>query len=150
MRSSRGDPNAVVVIESALIFEAEAWGTVPDWRKRFDRIILVTAPDDLKIRALPRAHPARVRTAEERAAAERDARQRLAAQLPDSIKIPQADFVIDNSGSLDATRAQAERVAAALADEKPEPERARCERMSIQCREGRVFCPPWDRRCGSR
>jgi dephospho-CoA kinase len=43
------DPHAVVVIESALVFEAEAWGTVPNWRLRFDRVILVTAPDDLKI-----------------------------------------------------------------------------------------------------
>lgn len=109
------DPNAIVAIESALIFEAEAWGTVPDWHKRFDRIILVTAPDELKIqRFLARILPPHA-TPEERGAAERDARQRLAAQLPDSVKIPRAHFVIDNSGSLEATRAQAERVAAKLA-----------------------------------
>ncbi len=109
------DPNAVAVIESALIFEAEAWGTVPGWRDRFDRIILVTAPEDLKIqRFLARILPANA-TPEERAAAERDARQRLAAQLPDAEKIPHADFVIDNSGALEATRAQAERIAGDLA-----------------------------------
>lgn len=108
------DPAAIVVVESALIFEAEAWGTVPDWRKRFDRIILVTAPDDLKIqRFLARILPTSA-TAEERAAAERDARQRLAAQLPDSVKIPQADFIIDNSGPFEATRLQAERIAEEL------------------------------------
>lgn len=108
------DSEAVVVIESALIFEAEAWGTVPNWRRRFDRIILVTAPDDLKIqRFLHRILPVHA-TLEERSAAERDARQRLAAQLPDSVKIPQAEFVIDNSGSLDDLRLQAERVAAEL------------------------------------
>ncbi|HUB20212.1 MAG TPA: dephospho-CoA kinase [Acidobacteriaceae bacterium] len=108
------DPGAIVVIESALVFEAEAWGTVPGWRQRFDRIVLVTAPDELKVqRFLARTLRANA-TPEERAAAERDARRRLAAQLPDSVKIPQADFVIDNSGSLDATRAQAERVAAKL------------------------------------
>ncbi|HVT96515.1 MAG TPA: dephospho-CoA kinase [Acidobacteriaceae bacterium] len=105
------DPDAIVVVESALIFEAEAWGTVPDWRKRFDRILLVTAPDDEKIRRfLARILPASA-TAEERAAAERDARQRLAAQLPDSLKIPQADFVIDNAGSFEATRDQTVRIA---------------------------------------
>ncbi len=109
------DPSAVAVIESALIFEAEAWGTVPGWRDRFDRIILVTAPDDLKIqRFVSRILPANA-TVEERAAAERDARQRLAAQLPDAVKIPHADFVIDNSGSLDLTRTQAERIAGELA-----------------------------------
>jgi dephospho-CoA kinase len=109
-----GDPHAIVVIESALIFEAEAWGTVPDWRHRFDRMILVTAPEDLRIqRFLARILPADA-TPEERAAAERDARSRLAAQLSDSVKIPHSDFVIDNSGSLEATRAQAERVASEL------------------------------------
>jgi dephospho-CoA kinase len=108
------DPHAVVVIESALVFEAEAWGTVPNWRLRFDRVILVTAPDDLKIqRFLARILPTSA-TSEERAASERDARQRLAAQLPDSAKIPRSDFVIDNSGSLDVTRALAERIAAEL------------------------------------
>jgi len=112
-----GDPAAVVVIESALIFEAEAWGTVPDWRKRFDRIVLVTAPDDLKIqRFLARILPASA-TAEERAAAERDARQRLAAQLPDSVKVPHSDFIIDNSGSLHATRSEARRIAESLCKE---------------------------------
>jgi dephospho-CoA kinase len=108
------NPHAVVVIESALIFEAEAWGTVPNWGQRFDRIILVTAPDDLKIqRFLARTLPGHA-TPEERAAAERDARQRLAAQLPDSAKIPKSDFVIDNSGPLETTRAHAERIASQL------------------------------------
>lgn len=109
-----GDPGAIVVLESALIFEAEAWGTVPGWRQRFDRIILVTAPDDLKIqRFLARILPADA-TPEERSTAERDARQRLGVQLPDSVKIPQANFVIDNSGSPEGLRLQAERVAGEL------------------------------------
>lgn len=108
------DPSAVVVIESALIFEAEASGTAPGWRRRFDRIVLVTAPDDVKLqrflaRILPPDAPA-----EQRAAAERDARQRLAAQMPDSLKIPHCDCVIDNSGSLEQTRRQADRLAAEL------------------------------------
>lgn len=102
------DPHAIAVIESALIFEAEAWGTVPNWRKRFDRVILVTAPDDLKIqRFLARILPA---DSEAHDAAERDARSRLAAQLPDSVKIPSSDFIIDNSGPLEATRLQALRI----------------------------------------
>jgi len=108
------DPRAIVVIESALVFEAEASGTVPHWRERFDRIILVTAPDNLKIqRFLARNLPADA-TPEERAAAERDARSRLAAQLPDSAKIPLANIVIDNSGSLEAARQQADHIAAKL------------------------------------
>jgi dephospho-CoA kinase len=38
----------------------------------------------------------------------------MAAQIPDEEKIKAADFVIDNSGSLDATERQVKRVGAAL------------------------------------
>lgn len=120
---SASDPCAVVVVESALIFEAEQGGTAPGWRRRFDRIILVTAPEELKIqrflaRILP-PHP----SAEQRAEAERDARARLAAQISDAVKIPKSDAVIDNSASLAATREQALRIAAYLraAAAKPAP-----------------------------
>jgi dephospho-CoA kinase len=108
------DPQAVVAVESALIFEAEAAGTVPEWRRRFDRLVLVTAPTEVKIqRFLGRILPADA-TAEVRAHAELDARARLAAQIPDEAKDPRCDYVIDNSGSLEALRAQAEKVAAEL------------------------------------
>src|ERR1700676_2759135 len=51
------DPSAVAVVESALIFEVERdarirgeqAGVLLDWRRRFDRILLLTAPDELKI-----------------------------------------------------------------------------------------------------
>ena len=47
------DPAAVAVVESALIFEVvrdsrargEKEGVLADWRRRIDRIVLVTAPD---------------------------------------------------------------------------------------------------------
>lgn len=108
------DPAAVAMIESALIFEAEAGGSAPGWRKRFDRIVLVTAPDDLKIqRFLSRILPPDA-DPERRAIAERDARARLAAQIPDTVKAPACDFVIDNSGSLESARDQAQRIAAEL------------------------------------
>ncbi len=41
---------------------------------------------------------------------EQDARSRLAAQIPDSEKIPLSDFVIDNSGSLERTQQQVDEV----------------------------------------
>ncbi len=37
------------MVESALIFEVEKWGTAPGWVQRFDRMILVTVPDEMKI-----------------------------------------------------------------------------------------------------
>jgi len=108
------DPAAVAVVESALIFEAEAWGTVPKWPKRFDRLVLVTASDDLKIqRYLNRVLPENAGP-EQRNHAEQDARARLAAQLPDAVKAEHCDYVLDNSGSMEAMRAQVARVAAEL------------------------------------
>ena len=108
------DPRAIVFVESALIFEADAWGTVPGWQRRFDRIVLVTAPEELRIqRFLARILPPDA-SPEDRAAAERSTRSRLAAQLPDSAKIPHADFIVDNSGSLESTRLQTEKVIARI------------------------------------
>jgi dephospho-CoA kinase len=111
---SATDPNAVAIIESALIFEASGdarrAGSVPGWRERFDRIILVTAPDDLKIgRFVERAG-----TAADRATLEQDARNRLAAQIPDAQKIPFSDWVIDNAGDLASTRAAVVKIYAEL------------------------------------
>lgn len=113
-----GDANAVAMVESALIFEASQGedASVPGWRDRFDRVLLVTAPDEVKIERyvgrVLEAEPghSRERTAE----AERDARARLARQIPDAEKIPLCDAVIDNSGSVEATREQVARLAGEL------------------------------------
>jgi dephospho-CoA kinase len=45
---ARAHPHAIVVVESALIFSTKH---TPEgsWRSRFDCIVLVTAPDDIKI-----------------------------------------------------------------------------------------------------
>lgn len=111
------DPHAVAVVESALIFEAsKEASSVPGWRERFDRIVLVTVPDETRIAryvarilaAEPNASP------ERKAAIEQDARSRLARQIPDREKIPLCDAVIDNTGSIEATRAQVERIAEEL------------------------------------
>lgn len=107
-------PQAVVIVESALIFEADRQGSAPGWRQRFDRIILVTAPVELRIaRYVDRL--AEAAAAPPRAALEADARSRIATQICDDEKIPLADFVIDNSGSLEATRLEVEPIFAELA-----------------------------------
>ena len=107
------NPAAVAVLESALIFEVErdarARGeeesVLADWRRRIDRVVLVTAPEELKIaRYGARISP----TGAGRAAAEADARHRLAHQVPDTEKAPRADYVLDNTGDEAALRAQVE------------------------------------------
>jgi len=109
----RRNPAAVAVIESALIFEVErdarARGeqesVLADWRRRMDRVIVVTAPDELKIaRYAARVCP----TGEGRAIAEAQARLRLAHQIPDAVKAARADYVLDNAGDQAALRAQVE------------------------------------------
>jgi dephospho-CoA kinase len=92
------DPRRVAVVESALIFEVEKWGTAPGWMERFDKMILVTAPDAMKIARFV----ARVRGSE---GAEADARARIAAQIPDAEKAARCDYVIDNAGPIEKTRA---------------------------------------------
>jgi dephospho-CoA kinase len=96
------DPARVAMVESALIFEVEKWGTAPGWTQRFDKLILVTVPDEVKIaRFLARMGA--------NDAAQMDARARLAMQIPDREKAARCDYVIDNTGSLEATRALVEK-----------------------------------------
>jgi len=101
------DPNAIAMIESALVFEAsgETGGpaSVPGWRERFDRIILVTAPDEVKIRRFVERSLMHYRG--DPSSLAQDARRRLATQIPDAQKIPLCDWVIDNSGDIETTRA---------------------------------------------
>ena len=108
------DPKAIAVIESALIFEVErdarlrgeSEGVLSYWRRRFDRVIVVTAPDELKIaRYVERISPGGW---DDKVAA--DARSRLARQLDDDYKASRADFILENAGGLAALRAQAEAV----------------------------------------
>ena len=107
------DPSAVAVIESALIFEVvrdakargDTTGVLADWRRRIDRVIVVTAPDAVKIaRYVARMAASGVA----RATAEADAHTRLAHQIADAEKVAQADYVLHNAGDRDALRAQVE------------------------------------------
>ena len=108
------DPARVAVVESALIFEVEKWGTAPGWMHRFDKLILVVVPDEVKIaRFVARllAHDAPGAGEESRRASlTQDARARMAAQIPDEEKAGRCEYVIDNSGSLQETRTVVEAI----------------------------------------
>jgi len=102
------DPHAIAIVEAALILEA----AVAD---RFDRLIVVTCRPEQRVQRFAQ----RLGISEEAARAE--VARRMAAQIPDEEKIKAADFLIDNSGSIDATEAQVERVFAQLAREAAAP-----------------------------
>jgi len=93
----RQDPHAVAIVEAALIIEAGA-------AKRFDRLIVVTCSDQQRIARFA----ARQKLSLD--AASKEVARRMAAQLPEAEKVKAADFVIDNSGSLDHTRDQVNQV----------------------------------------
>ena len=98
--------DAVVVVESALIFETRYGGT-QGWRERFDRLVLVTAPESLKImRFLERSEA----TDETRQALEAEAHRRLAVQITDAEKAPMCDFVLVNDGDVAGLEANVEQV----------------------------------------
>lgn len=98
----RRNPHAITMVEAALILEAG----VAD---RFDRLIVVTCAPEQRVQRLAR----RLGISEDAARAE--VTRRMAAQLPDEEKTKAADFVIDNSGSLDATERQVRKVFGQLA-----------------------------------
>jgi dephospho-CoA kinase len=108
------NPSAVAVVESALIYEVErdarrrgeSEGVLTYWRRRFDRVLVVTAPEEIRIaRYVERLSP---QGWDEKIAA--DARSRIARQLSDAVKVSRADYVLENTGDIVALRAQVQAV----------------------------------------
>jgi dephospho-CoA kinase len=121
--------HALAVVESALIFEAsgEALGeasgealeapfekvspelqpTVPGWRERFSKLVLVAAPAAVRVeRFVARAGGPDAGEAEKSQLRD-DARRRMAAQLPDEWKRSRCDYVIENDRTLVLLRREA-------------------------------------------
>ena len=103
----RHGPTAVTIVEAALIMEAGVG-------KRFQKLIAVRCSMEQKVARF--AKRLGIGLEEARAEVER----RMAAQAPDELKVRNADFVIDNSGSIerlgpqvDAVWAELKRLAAA-------------------------------------
>jgi dephospho-CoA kinase len=98
---SQRDPQAVAMVEAALILEA-------GMATGLDRLVVVTCRPEQRIERWAR----RLNVDEE--TARREVTRRMAAQLPDEEKIKAADYVVDNSGSLDETRRQVKKIYAQL------------------------------------
>lgn len=91
--AARSAGHEICIYEAALLVEAGR-------HKQMDRLIVVVAEDELRVERVA------ARDGVEMA----DARRRLEAQMDQRAKAELADYVIDNSGSLQQTRQQVERV----------------------------------------
>jgi len=92
------EQDAVVVVESALVFETK-YGGDEGWRRRFDRIVLVRASEAERIARFV------ARMSGDRAELEAEARRRMAQQIDDKWKAAHSDYVLTNDGSLEELRA---------------------------------------------
>ncbi|HEY6338686.1 MAG TPA: dephospho-CoA kinase [Candidatus Sulfotelmatobacter sp.] len=89
----RQDAHAVAIVEAALILEAGA-------AKQFDQLVVVKCNEELRVARFA------ARQKIDLEAARKEVARRMAAQMPEEEKIKAADFVIDNSGTLEKTRQQ--------------------------------------------
>ena len=97
----RRDPDAIVMLEAALLLEAGL-------RKRCNRIVVVTCKPQQRIeRWAQRFHL-------DPEAAKTEVTRRMMAQAPDEAKIQAADYVVDNSGAVEETKKQVQKVYEAL------------------------------------
>jgi len=87
------EPDAIVMLEAALLLEAGL-------RRRFDQIIVVTCKPQQRIDRWGARHHLDPETAKT------EVTRRMMAQAPVEAKIQAADFVIDNSGTVEETRQQ--------------------------------------------
>jgi dephospho-CoA kinase len=97
LEMGRQDPNAVAIVEAALILEAGA-------EDHFDKLIVVTCDPEQRAARFAARQKIDLETARKEVA------RRMAAQLPDAEKIKVADFLIDNSGDLEHTREQVQQL----------------------------------------
>jgi dephospho-CoA kinase len=91
------EPYAVAMVEAALIVEAGLRG-------KFDKLIVVTCRPEQKVSRYA------ARSSMPESLARGEVERRSKAQLSDEDKVRRADFVVDNSGPLELTRNQVERI----------------------------------------
>ncbi len=94
---ARKDPGGIAVVDAALLLESQNF-------RWMDAVVVVGAPREAQIERLVKS----------RELSRAEAEARVAAQWPLERKRAFADYEIDNGGSLEATRAQVEALAAEL------------------------------------
>jgi dephospho-CoA kinase len=91
------NPNGIAVVEAALLLEAGA-------EKGFDEVIVVTCGFEQKVERYA------ARTGLPLEAARAEVERRSAAQMKDQEKARRANYIIENSGSIDALERQVDEV----------------------------------------
>ena len=86
-------PDGIAIVDAALMIEVGTY-------KNYDKVIVVTGSPEIQ----------RERLRTRSALSEEQIESRIRSQMPTEEKIKFADFVIDNSGSIESTRAQVEQV----------------------------------------
>jgi dephospho-CoA kinase len=116
------DPHAIAVVEAALIVEAGVDG-------RFDKLVVVSCGPEQKVERYLGRLVARGGTWApfDANVARAEAKKRIAAQLSDEEKIKAADFVIDNSGWMEQTEKQVEKLMQELRALEAKNSRSRSE-----------------------
>jgi dephospho-CoA kinase len=110
------DADAVAMVESALIFETKHGGE-GGWHRRFDAVVFVTAPEELRIaRFVERMAGGKDLSGEGRVALEAEARRRMANQVETERNAAQCEYVLRNDGALEELRRQVDEVWPELRD----------------------------------
>jgi dephospho-CoA kinase len=95
--AARRHPNAIAMVEAALILEAGG-------KSRYDKIVVVICKPEQKVLR----YAVRSRCGED--IAREEVERRTKVQMSDIQKAALADYVIDNSGTLEQTRRQVENI----------------------------------------
>ena len=94
--AGRESGDRIVMVEATLLIESGG-------KDRYDRIVIVDVDPEIQLAR-----------AAARGMSREDAARRIARQMPREERLRYADYVIDNSGDLDAAEAETRRVFAAL------------------------------------
>ena len=87
------DPDGIAIVDAALLIESGGY-------RRFDRLIVVWCEPEIQFERLIKRD----------GLSERDARRRIASQMPQEEKKKYADFLIDTSHGFEATRERCRQV----------------------------------------
>jgi dephospho-CoA kinase len=97
LRWEEADPQGVAVVDAALMIESGGY-------RRFDKLVVVFCRPEIQLARLMRRN----------GLSEDEARQRIAAQMPQEEKKGYADYLLDTSNDFDDTRRQVEKLYAEL------------------------------------